>query len=304
MTGDAPGYPDPHAAGDSACDDPVHPAPSVPPRWVLEAFGADGEPVVLPGGEGRSVRVGGAVFKPAGDVAEACWRARVLTRVNARLGSSQTQQVRVPRPLSTRQGEWTAGGWTASEYLPGTPGPTGRWHELLRAGREFHRALRHEPCPALLAWRDHVWAVADRVAWGEEDARPLAPLDGPIRGLSSLRRPVEAASQVIHGDLTGNVLFDGAEPPVVIDFSPYCRPVAYAEAVVVVDALLYHDAGLGLAESVADAWPGTDFPQLLLRALLFRLVTLNESACDADSVPAEELRRFTAVAGVVADYAG
>lgn len=278
--------------------------PGAPPRSVLEAFGASGEPVLLPGGEGRSVRVGGAVFKPADDVAEARWRARVLTGVSARLGCSETQRARVPRPLSTRQGEWTAGGWTASEYLPGTPGPAGRWLELLCAGRAFHEALREEPRTELLARRSHPWAVADRVAWGEEDARPLAPLDGLMRSLRSLRRPVEAPAQVIHGDLTGNVLFGGGGAPVVIDFSPYWRPVAYADAVVVADALLYHGAGAGLAESVAASWPGAPFPQLLLRALLFRLATLNEAAARADELPADEVRRFTAAAGVVAAYAG
>jgi hypothetical protein len=36
----------------------------VPPAAVLDAFQVKGVPVLLTGGQGRSVRVGGFVFKP------------------------------------------------------------------------------------------------------------------------------------------------------------------------------------------------------------------------------------------------
>lgn len=46
----------------------------------------------------------------------------------------------------------------------------------------------------------------------------------------------------MHRDLTGNVLFSRSLPPAVIDISPYWRPPAYAEGVVVADALCWHEA--------------------------------------------------------------
>jgi hypothetical protein len=56
---------------------------------------------------------------------------------------------------------------------------------------------------------------------------------------------------------------------VVIDFSPYLRPARYADVVVIGDAMLWEGAGL----EVLDILGRDDLSvQLLLRALLFRLV--------------------------------
>ena len=73
----------------------------------------------------------------------------------------------------------------------------------------------------------------------------------------------------MHGDTCANLLFDSVLPPAVIDFSPYWRPTAYADAIVAVDGLLWFRAGPDL---VALASTGADFPQMLVRALLFRLL--------------------------------
>ena len=79
-----------------------------------------------------------------------------------------------------------------------------------------------------------------------------------------------ARPQLVHGDLTGNVLFHPDLPPAVIDLSPYWRPSAFASAVVVADALAWEGAGLELIDAAADE---PDFGQCLVRALLFRIVT-------------------------------
>jgi len=74
----------------------------------------------------------------------------------------------------------------------------------------------------------------------------------------------------VHGDLTGNVLFDDDRPPAVLDFSPYWRPAGYAAAIVVGDALIWEGADETLLGAVAHI---EDFEQLLVRALIFRVVT-------------------------------
>ncbi len=107
-------------------------------------------------------------------------------------------------------------------------------------------------------------------------------------------RPLEASSQLIHADLTGNVLFDDQLPPAVIDFSPYWRPAAFASAIVVADALVWEGADESILDAVAHI---EDFGQLLLRALIYRAVTDRHSrprdATDPDGVdpylPAVEL---------------
>jgi hypothetical protein len=54
----------------------------------------------------------------------------------------------------------------------------------------------------------------------------------------------------------------------VIDWPPYFRPVGFANAVAVTDVVTFRGAPL----SLLDAWAaGPDWPQLLVRALLYRL---------------------------------
>ena len=76
--------------------------------------------------------------------------------------------------------------------------------------------------------------------------------------------------QLIHGDLGGNVLFAGASPPAVIDFSPYWRPPGLALAVAAVDALTWSGADPAILDAL-DGEPELD--QLLARAHVGRLVT-------------------------------
>lgn len=215
---------------------PEQPSAILPPRSVLDAFGVRGIPEPLNGGQGRSVRVGGAVLKPAERTeGESEWAASVFERLPLGAG------FRVPRPLRSAEGDAVVEGWTAAEFIDGRPGPGRQWPGVVAVGRAFHAALREVPRPAFLDRRTHPWAVADRVAWGEEGAAVVPELAEPFAHLLSLRRPVEGAAQVIHGDLTGNVLFSPGQDPVVIDFSPYWRPPLYAEAVVIVDGLLWYE---------------------------------------------------------------
>ena len=89
--------------------------------------------------------------------------------------------------------------------------------------------------------------------------------------LLEVRRPVTLSSQLVHGDLSENVLFAEGQDPAVIDVTPYWRPVGFASAVVVADAILWHRAD---PEALLDCVAHVDeFPQLLVRALIFRTVT-------------------------------
>jgi uncharacterized protein (TIGR02569 family) len=159
----------------------------------------------------------------------------------------------------------------------------------LAAARAFHASLSTAPKPGFLASRTHRWAVADRVAWEEASASALPEVATLLSRLESLRRPVTADCQLVHGDLSGNVLFASGKPPAIIDFSPYWRPVAYADAVIAVDGLLWFDAGPDLLR-LAEHPP--DFPQLLMRALIFRLVAMSERARDTGADLGDELAVF------------
>ncbi|WP_405709741.1 hypothetical protein [Streptomyces sp. NBC_00046] len=119
--------------------------------------------------------------------------------------------------------------------------------------------------------------------------------------LQGLREPVDAHAQLIHGDLTGNVLFASGQAPAVIDFSPYWRPVAYADAIVVVDGLLYHQAGPRLVDS---ALPDAEGAQMLLRALIFRLAASGVLVGRSGALAEDELIRFARVSQFVEERIG
>jgi uncharacterized protein (TIGR02569 family) len=234
-----------------------------PPFAVLARFGAEGaRPEPLAGGQGTAWRAGDVIFKPLDMSVEALrWQAEVLSTL-------VPDGFRVAPPLRSRDGELVVQGWTAWRALAG--GHAERWSDIVAVGQRFHRALRGVERPAeLLDARTDAWARADRIAWGELPAGRAATVP-EVAALLAARRPVDAPAQLVHGDLSGNVLFADGLPPAVIDLSPYWRPAAYASAIVVVDAVLWHGAGVELLSMAADERDGG---QLLVRALLFRLLT-------------------------------
>jgi uncharacterized protein (TIGR02569 family) len=265
----------------------------LPPPHVLAAFGLAGPPVLLAGGQGQSVLADGAVLKPAGSAEGVEWAADLFTELQA------DAAFRVPRLLRSAAGGCVVDGWMASEFVEGESGPVGRWKELLRAGRAFHQALKSVPRRDGLGREQHPWAVADRVAWGETTVVMPSNVRKSLRRLLDLLQPVDAPNQLVHGDLTGNVLFAPGLAPAVIDFSPYWRPVSYADAIVAADGLLYYDADQELVES---AVPGAEGLQMLTRALIFRLVALAVLAGPGGAVPEKELQRFARVSDLVAEW--
>ncbi len=266
------------------------PHAALPPLSVLRAFRLTGRPRPLDGGQGQSVRVGDAVLKPVGDRADVEWTARLMNGLQGR------KAFRVPQFLPSVSGGHVVDGWAATRFLTGEPGPVGRWDSLFTAARDFHQALRDEPRPERLDVYRHPWAVADRVAWGDSTAEVPASVRRPVARLLALREPVAMPDQLVHGDLTGNVLFAPGHAPAIIDFSPYWRPVAYADAIVVVDGLLHHGAGPSLADSLPS---GVESEQTLVRALIFRLVALGILA-GPDGTPADqELLGFARVSGLL-----
>jgi uncharacterized protein (TIGR02569 family) len=238
-----------------------------PPESVLRAFGAQGEPARLTGGRVTAWRVGEVVLKPLDmSVPELEWQARVLSEIAG-------DDVRVAPPLRSRCGALVVDGWTGWPYLDGRHAP--RWTEVIDAGQRLHAALVTVPRPShLFDARLHHWARADRVAWGEA-SDPEIPAGSDLAWLLKARRPIPLPGQLIHGDLSGNVLLADGQPPAVIDFSPYWRPKEYATAIVLVDAVVWHDADPQLLELLL---PRDDETQLLIRAAIFRLLSDSDPA--------------------------
>jgi uncharacterized protein (TIGR02569 family) len=261
-----------NAVPENAVPENAVPAHAVPTE-VLATFGVAGEsPMRLAGGQGTAWRAGQVVLKPADSAPADRWDADVF---NALAGPG----FRVPRPVRAATGDWVAHGWTAWQWVAGAAadwsGISSRWPELIAVSRALHTALAGIPVPRWRVTQDIPWTVGDQVAWGERDPGPLlgpaaGPLAGQVRRLLAALRPVDLPDQLIHADLTGNVLFADSAPPAVIDFSPLHRPAGLPPAVVAVDALMWQGAHPEVLGQLAGE---QELDQLLARALIYRLVT-------------------------------
>jgi uncharacterized protein (TIGR02569 family) len=187
------------------------------------------------------------------------------TWVGEHLASIQEEGFRLAAPVRASDGSWTVAGWGATAFVEGAHAE--RWLDVLAVGDAFHARIRRFKRPSFLDARTHPWAVADRVAW-EESPSPVS--SSLLDELVSLRRPVRSSSQVVHGDLTENVLFADGEPPAIIDISPYYRPAGYASGILIGDAVRWR--GADPAPLLEAARHHSELPQLLIRASIFRLV--------------------------------
>ena len=228
----------------------------LPPAEVLAAFGVSAEPERLPGGMKTSWRCGDLVLKPLDlSIEEVRWWGALFERL-------ESDRFRVSRLRGISDG------WCAWEHMPGEHRERA-WSEIIAVGERFHAAIADVSRPSFLDRRMNHWAIGERVAWGELPADDFSHVKHLPRLAAALRPVDETASQLVHGDLTGNVLFAADLPPAVIDFSPYWRPTGFASAVVVGDALLWEGADADLLKAVDHV---DDLPQLLLRALIYRAV--------------------------------
>ena len=233
-----------------------------PPAHVLQAFGAVGEGARFAGGRGTAWRFGDMVLKPL-DVlpGELTWLQQLASMHPVR-------DFRMSVPLAGRGGELVVDGWTAFPLLEGEHQP-GRWPEIAGVAHAIAKQFAGVERPAFLDDRTHAWARADRLAWGEGE--PIEVDGAPfLTHLLTARRAVSDRPGIIHGDLSGNVLFYDETGPAVIDFTAYWRPVQYSTAIIAVDAVCFEGAALSLLESI-DA--SDQFAQYLVRALVFRIAT-------------------------------
>lgn len=260
-----------------------------PSASVVRSFAAGSRLLRLPGGRGTSWRAGDLVLKPS-DGPVHPWLGEALDGL-------VLDGVRVAVPFASSDGRWTVDGWGATSFVTGSEPDLSLASTLLgviEAGRAFHRVVAHLERPAFVDSRDDPWAVADRVAWGERPMRFVPELADVAARLRAQPDPPDEP-QLVHCDLTGNVLFAAGLPSAVIDLSPYWRPPSYAEGVVVADALCHHGAD-------GSALPMLGVPlSAVARALLFRVATTNAFVASG-TVPVDlpdEARRYEQAARAI-----
>lgn len=238
--------------------------PGPPPADVLEAFGVDEVPHLLAGGAGTTYRAGNVVLKPVTSHAEAEWFAHLFSTI-------KEISFRVARPIQSVYGTWTVNGWTASHFVLGKE-VKARWQEKVAVSHRFHQALSAYAQPPHIAMAHHPWAIADRFAWGEQQVNYQPRLRPALSQLLQLIQPISLPSQLIHGDMTGNILFHDPLAPAVIDMAPYWRPAGFATAIIIVDSIVWEGADDTLIEGERDT---EQMYQLLLRATIRRIMELD-----------------------------
>ncbi|HTK64959.1 MAG TPA: TIGR02569 family protein [Pseudonocardia sp.] len=249
----------------TATDDrPVSDAGASLPAHVQTAFGVretEAQPIHYGGLPG--FRCGDVVIRPVRSNVVAAWSARVLDTLKA-------EKLRIARPQRSSDGRWVVAGWSACQYLPGEP--QGRYQDLVAASLRLHAATASVRRPRFMDDQDDLLSRADAAAWGECTINLDPSAGGDLFDeLAVRRRQLRLPAQVVHGDLFGTVLFDRSDPrnaPAIVDLVPFWRPVEWAAAVIVVDALAWGgaDASLLRTWSHLDGWP-----QAMLRALMFRV---------------------------------
>ncbi|WP_299923364.1 hypothetical protein [uncultured Nocardioides sp.] len=263
---------------------------AAPPDRVLDLFVAEGVLEPLPGGRGTTWRAGDLALSPGHDASEA-WLAPIQARLAVRLDEQSPRSLRLALPVPARDGSLVVEGWSATRFEPGTT-PC-RDLATLRATAHLlhaHLASAVPERPAVLDARTDQWAVAERQAY-DADAADAAAGDRPEPGLAGLVGALVAGldhtdlgrEQLVHADLAGNVLLDATGAPFVIDLSPAWRSPLWAEAVCVLDAVLWHG---GRAEAL-DEWRAGARRQAMLRAALFRV--LADQPCDVARYAALDL---------------
>ena len=253
------------------------------PESVLRAFDIRHSVLPLPGGiTGSTYISGNLVLKRADDNAEAQWSSRLLSDP-----AILSPHYRIPQPIASaiEPERFVVDSWSCSLFVEGKsiPRTLSQWQELLTAARAFLatlKAIAPTP-PEFLETRCHRWDQAAQVAFGERSCPPLA--DDALYMLDRLRDlkqlidrlpddsdPISTEPQLIHSDLAGNVLFAQGLSPAIIDFSPMWRPAAWAEAIVVSDALVEYGSD---SELLNFTGTGKSRMEMLHKAMLFRVVS-------------------------------
>ncbi|OGQ17559.1 MAG: hypothetical protein A3B70_03265 [Deltaproteobacteria bacterium RIFCSPHIGHO2_02_FULL_40_11] len=197
------------------------------------------------------------------------WSAELLNKIPT------SPEILIAKPIKSISGNWVIENWAATTYIE-SKHIKNNWKDRLTASRKFHELLKRFAWNAKLQPERHRFSHADSIVWGNSPFKNMfyGNMGEYINKIFSFFEKINCENQIIHSDLCGNTLFTENKIPVIIDFSPAFRPIRYAEAIIICDAIAWEDAPLELMD-ILDA---QDRDQYMLRAINFRLIiaALNE----------------------------
>ncbi|WP_246818059.1 TIGR02569 family protein [Corynebacterium sp. HMSC22B11] len=269
-------------AASSGAASPAGALGTPPPAHILNGFHAHVDnPVQLDQPWSYGWRCDRAVISLAEEPMRASWIAKTTAKM-------RPAGVGVSRPMLSTDGRYTVSGWRARTFLSGHRAP--RFDEMAAAALRINESLRGLPRPEFLAppeltgtWgQTEIFAAADAAAFAEQPQEWIAPaMDAtavPRKDIAealakavevtALRTEITAEDQLVHGDVIGCMIFDGAADPAITDLVPAWHPTGWSVALLVVDAMAWGNGD----DALLDRWSHIpDFMQLALRAVLYRL---------------------------------
>src|SRR3989339_432644 len=238
----------------------------IPTQNILQAFNISGKLELLDGGQGTCFRIGNIVLKPTNNPIETSW----LAEINNNLQSSE---FRVPKYLTAQDDSFIFDGWTASEFLEGEH-KTDNYAEAIELSKIFHNELKDIKKPDWFDKKTDVFAIADKIAWGELPLPNFEPARKQLENIFESLKENNLPNQLVHGDWgPGQILFSDPLPPAVLDMTPYFRPANYPIADMLLGAVANDNKDISIINLGKNI---EEFDQLLLRALVFRTCTYIE----------------------------
>jgi len=231
-------------------------------KEVIQKFSSNPDFSILHGGQGDAFRSGNLVIKKVFEPEKYRWYAELLSR-------HPFFDVKYSRPVRSLSGSFIEEGYGATQFLDGEF-IAGRMKEKIQASKTFNRQLKDIPKPKNFNLWISPWTRAQNLAWNNFQL-PVEFDTNASRDLGELFRlwkPIDLPVQLIHVDLSGNILFDG-DVPVIIDFTPGFFPKEYAEVLLLSDSIAWFDEPLESLDLLPINKESTF--QMLLRAVLFRL---------------------------------
>ncbi|OZM57982.1 hypothetical protein CIB95_06395 [Lottiidibacillus patelloidae] len=228
---------------------------------ILQSFAIKGEKVPLLGGQNTSVKVGNVVFKPIDDTVHYEWISSVIENLSPK-------GYRLAKPVRDTHGFFVNDGWICNTFESGQE-KDGCVNEKLYVSRLFHQDLTHISVNNFQQPRN-AWETGHQVAWQQEAIPEDISFEAKViikDLLAKVTLKNHYNKQIVHGDLSGNVLFHKSLPPLIIDFSPTVAPVEYAEAILVCDCIAWQ----GSMVSELNVLPLNDYYEMIIRAIVFRL---------------------------------
>lgn len=261
-------------------------------KEILDIFGISGKIDPLAGGQGHSVRVGDFVLKPIKETEKYSWAGSVLE-------SLLPKALTISTPIRSKNGNFVENGYGVTQYVLGEFSG-GRMPEKIQACQSLSQLLENIEQPEQWSSWYSPWQWANQVAWEESHLPKNADKKSVklIEEIKSWYQPINIAPQLIHSDLAGNILFDGAKA-IIIDFSPDFRPSVYSEILLITDSIAWHQ------EPIESLWLTQHSRelviQLALRAIVFRLsVMINLYPKNAEAMT-RELKNFQPLLNVLLD---